>query len=344
MKEQMILVTGAAGYIGCVLVNKLIDRGYRVRAYDKLYYGDEGLQSARGKIEIVQGDLRWFDAKVLECVTGVVHLAGLSNDPTAHYNPIANYKINTVMTEVLAKSCKERKIKRFTFASTCSIYDLGLEAEDVLKDEDSDVNPRAPYATSNYEAERILSHLMDDDFCPVSLRQGTVYGYSPRMRFDLVVNTFVKDALTRGSINVDCGGEMWRPLVDVGDVAEAHIACLEAPIEKVRGQVFNIVYQNYRILELAHYVVDSLKNDVPVKINVDYSHRRSRSYRVSGHKIKTYIGFQPKIGVKESLADMVMKLRGRNYSEFLHPKYYNIQWMTILDYAEKLIRQAGPIF
>ena len=167
-----------------------------------------------------------------------------------------------------------------------------------LKDETAEINPIAPYSTSNYESERILFHKMSGSFSPCSLRQGTVYGYSPRMRYDLVVNTFFKDGLTKGEISVHNGGEMWRPLVDVEDVALAHVACIEAPIENIRGEVFNVVYRNYRILELAHYVVDCLSKVREVKIKVEYSDRPNRSYRLAGDKIFAATGFKPTISVQ----------------------------------------------
>ena len=130
----MILVTGGAGYIGCVLVAELLGKGESVRLYDKLYFGDTGLSRYREKVELVQGDLRYFDPKVLEGIDAIIHLAGLSNDPTAEFNPKANHEMNTVATGILAKACKGKGIKRFTFASTCSIYDRGLFAEDARVD------------------------------------------------------------------------------------------------------------------------------------------------------------------------------------------------------------------
>ena len=343
--KGLVLVTGGAGYIGCVLVPLLLERGYEVRVFDKLYFGDEGLNNVKDRIEIVQGDLRTFDPDVLEDVYAVIALGGISNDPTANFNPVANYKINTVAIEVIVDACKRKRINRFTFASSASLYDHGLNAPDILQDEDSEINPIAPYSTSNYESERIMFHMMDDLFQPCALRQGTVYGYSPRMRYDLVVNTFYKDAIVKGEITVHNGGEMWRPLVDVRDAALAHIACIEAPLEKVGGQVFNIMYRNHRILELAHYVAHYMTDIREVKINVEYSDRPNRSYRISGEKITRSIGFQPTISVKNSLKDMIGRLsENESHAELLHPRHYNIDWMTLLCEAEKIIQKTGPIF
>ena len=340
----MILVTGGAGYLGCVLVRELLNKGEAVRVFDKLFFGDEGLDEVRDKIDLIQGDLRYFDEAILDGIDSVIHLAGLSNDPPAEYNPKANHEMNTVATETLAKTCKRRGVKRFVFASTCSIYDKGLYAEDFLLDETSEVAPRAAYAVSNYEAERILLAMADETFCPVIVRKGTLYGFSPRMRYDLVVNTFVKDALMNGALKVFCGGEMWRPLVDVTDAAKAYICCVEAPEHKVRGQVFNLVYKNYRILELAHWVREAFKPIRTLEIEVDYSHYRARSYRVSGQKIETVLGFKPTVAVKESVERMVQTIQRSGHMDFLNPKYYNIQWLTLLCEMEATLKRIGSVF
>jgi nucleoside-diphosphate-sugar epimerase len=341
----MILVTGGAGYIGCVAVRQLLDKGEAVRVFDKLYFGDSGLDEVRDKIELVQGDIRTFDPKVLEGCDAVIHLAGLSNDPTAEFNPKANHEMNTVATEVVARACKEHGVKRFVFASTCSIYDLGFYAPDFLRDEESEVRPRAAYAVSNYEAERILLDMADDGFMPVLLRQGTVYGWSPRMRYDLVVNTFVRDALTKGTLTVHCGGEMWRPLVDVSDLCRVYVACVEAPAEKIAGQIFNVVGKNYRILELAHWVREALRPTQKIEIEVDYSNQKTRSYRVSGQRIETVLGVQPLVGVKESVENMVRNIHADGLLKDVHnPRHYNIEWMSLLAEMEDTLKRIGGVF
>ena len=340
----MILVTGGAGYVGCVAVRQLLDKGEAVRVFDKLYFGDDGLAEVAGKIEVVQGDIRAFDAAVLDGCDAVLHLAGLSNDPTAEFNPKANDEINRVGTQVVAEACKDRGVKRFIFASTCSIYDLGFYAPDFLRDEESEVKPRAAYAVSNYEAERILLGMADKKFCPVILRQGTVYGWSPRMRYDLVVNTFVRDAIAKGTLTVHCGGEMWRPLVDVSDLSRVYVACVEAAEDKVHGKIFNVVEKNYRILELAHWVREAMKPIRKVEIEVDYSSHRTRSYRVSGQRIETVLGVQPQVGVKESVENIVKLLGGQDRAQLYNPRYYNIEWMTLLAEMEQTLKRIGGVF
>ena len=340
----MILVTGGAGYIGCIAVRQLLDKGEAVRVYDKLYFGDEGLAEVRDKIELVQGDIRSFDPAVLDGCDAVLHLAGLSNDPTAEFNPKANEEINTHGTEVVATACKAAGIKRFINASTCSIYDLGFYAPDFLRDEESEVKPRAAYAVSNYEAERILLAMADDRFCPVILRQGTVYGWSPRMRYDLVVNTFMRDAIGKGSLTVHAGGEMWRPLVDVTDLCRVYIACVEAPDEKVHGKIFNVVGKNYRILELAHWVREALKPIKKVEIEVDYTTYKTRSYRVSGERIQSVLGVKPLVGVKESVEQMLRQVEEYKQMDLYNPRYYNIEWMTLLSDMESTLKRIGGVF
>src|SRR4051795_2388112 len=221
--DQTILVAGGAGYIGCVLVPKLVERGYKVRLLDRMYFGEQGLDVVRDRIETVVADVRDIPESALDGVDGVINLSGLSNDPTAEFDPEANWQMNAIATETLGRMCVERGISRYVFASSCSLYD-GMPPG--MHDETADIQPRAAYATSKrYGEERLLELAAEDPgFSPVILRNGTVYGWSPRMRYDLVVNTFTKDALLNGKLMLHGGGWMWRPLVDVRDVSDSMIA------------------------------------------------------------------------------------------------------------------------
>jgi len=341
-----VLVTGGGGYIGVVLAEELLNKGYTVKLLDTFYWGMEPLKRIRDKVEIIQVDIRDVTKDVLKGVSAVIHQAGLSNDPMAEFNPKANEEINTIATKRFAKLCKETGIKRFTFASSASVYDKGLLAEDFLQDENSKVAPKAAYSVSKYKAEQELMKLASKDFCPVIFRQGTVYGFSSRMRYDLVVNTMLKNALMYNQMNVFCGGEQWRPLVDVHDVALAHIMAIEAPREKVCGQIFNLVYKNYRVLELAHWIRKALRElkGVDPKIEVDYSPRRDRSYRISGEKIKRVLNWEPKISVEESIKDMIKKIEEYKYTDYMNPRYYNIEWMKILNQVVELQKHVKRIF
>ena len=338
----MILVTGGRGYIGCVLVRELLDRGRAVRVFAKLFFGKEPLADVRGDIDLVEGDIRSINCDAFEGVDAVIHLAGLSNDPTAEYNPQANYEINTVATERLARMAKQAGVKRFTFASTCSVYDQGLSATDALLDESAPVEPRGGYAVSNHDAERILLGLADASFCPVIFRQGTIFGYSSRMRYDLVVNTFVKDALSTGHLRVFGDGEVWRPLVDVVDVARAHVCAIEAPEQLVHGEIFNLSATNYRILDLANAVQRALGAIREVDVQIDHVPSKGRSYRVSSAKLESSLGFRATTSVEDSVVNMAGRIQSEGKLDFLNPIYYNIQWMSHLDETEMAL-QLVPV-
>ena len=341
-----VLLTGGGGYIGVIVAEELLNKGYAVRILDTFYWGKEPIKHIKDKVEVVQADIRDVGPEVLKDVFAVIHQAGLSNDPMAEFNPKANFEINTQATKRLAQLCKQHGVKRFTFASSASIYDKGLLGEDVLQDENSEVHPKAAYSVSKYKAEKELLKLADKDFCPVIMRQGTVYGFSPKMHYDLVVNTMLKTALMTNKIMVFCGGEQWRPLIDVRDVARAHIVALEAPTEKVCGQIFNLVYKNYRILELAHWIRKALRETKGLnpEIEVDYSPRKDRSYRISGEKIKRVLGWEPTISVEESIKDTIEKIEEYGYTDFLHPRYYNIEWMKLLEAIVRLQKKIKRIF
>src|SRR5262245_1331456 len=343
----MILVVGGAGYVGSVLVRELLERGYAVKVFDRLYYGDQGIRDVAERIKLQVGDIRTMDVSVLDGVDAVINLSGLSNDPTAEYNPKANFEMNTQATEFLASLCKKKGIRRFIFASSCSIYDVGLgnDEKDIVLDEESPVSPKAAYSSSKYQAERSLLAMSGSDFSPVILRKGTIYGFSPRMRYDLVVNTFLKDALSKGQLTIHYGGEMWRPLVDVGDAARAYITCLEADEQKVKGETFNVVYGNFRISELALRVVDALKEvGVKVEIRPDYRYHGVRSYRVSGKKLERTLDFTPEVSVEEAVKDLVENVERYRYTDFDNPRYYNIAWMKLLEEADKTIKLTGAVF
>jgi nucleoside-diphosphate-sugar epimerase len=344
---KKVLVVGGAGYVGSVLVPELLDRGFAVKVFDRLYFGDQGLKDVQDRIQIEVGDMRCMDPAVLEDVDAVVNLGGLSNDPTAEYNPRANYEMNTVATEKLAWLCKEMGVRRYVFASSASIYDVGEgnESKDTLLDETAEVDPKAAYSRSKYEAERILLNMVGPDFCPVILRKGTIFGFSPRMRYDLVINTFVQSVLSKGHMTVFFGGEMWRPLVDVRDAAKAYIACLQAPEEKVRGEIFNVVNRNFRISELALRIREGLRQvGVQAEIRADYRYKGVRNYRISGKKLERTLDCSPSISVEESVVDLVEKIRQYGYTDFDNPRYYNIRWMKLLEEMDKVIKVTGTVF
>ena len=338
---------GGAGYVGSVLAEELLSRGYSVRIFDRLYFGDIGIRGIRDRVDVVVGDMRAVGPEVLEGVQAVVNVGGLSNDPTAEYNPQANVEMNTTASTTLARLARDAGISRYVFASSASVYDVGVHdhSRDVMLDETSPVSPRAAYSSSKFEAERALVEMAGDDFCPVILRKGTIYGWSARLRYDLVVNAFVKDALSRGRITLHFGGEMWRPMVEIRDVCRAYVAAIEAPDDVVRGEVFNIVQRNFRISELGLRVREALREaGITTDIVADFGYSGVRSYRVSGAKAERVLGIRPQLDVAESVAHMVKQIQALGYTDWDNPRYYNIRWMKTLEEAERVIQTTGSVF
>ena len=324
-----VLVTGGGGYIGCVLIKRLLERGYKVRVLDRLYWGEETLADVREQIELVVADVRDMPADALDGIEGVLHLAGLSNDPTAEYDPEANWEMNAVATETLGRACVERGIERLVLASSCSLYD-GLAP--AMHDETAPVAPRGAYAESKRYAEKALLGMVDQGLCPVILRNGTVYGWSPRMRFDLVVNTFVKDALLTGELSLHGGGWMWRPLVDVRDAADAMVACLEGDADLVRGETFNVLHANYQIRELAMLVAGSVQLiGREVRLREAPLPKLNRNYECSNAKLAGRLGFIPARSVVDAVADLLERIDPSNVTELTDPRCYNIRWLELMN-------------
>src|SRR3954452_17843399 len=339
--DQLILVTGGAGYIGSVLTERLLDRGYRVRILDRLYWGRSPLARVIDRIELIEADVRDMPASALDGVDGVIHLAGLSNDPTAEYDPAANWQMNAIATATLARGCLDRDVERLVLASSCSLYD-GLPPG--MHDETAPIDPRGAYATSKHYGEQALQSAAADGLCPVILRNGTVYGHSPRMRFDLVVNTFVKDALLRGQLLLHGGGWMWRPLVDVRDVSDAMIATLEAPADLVRGEVFNVLHSNYQIRELAMLVAGSVQLlGRPVALPEEPAPRLNRDYECSNAKMSGRLGFTPRRSVVEAVTDMLERIDLGDKAGLTDPRFYNIRWLELMHELEPRIEQFGAV-
>src|SRR3954466_1330878 len=316
---QRIVAAGCAGYIGCVLVPRLLDRGYQVRVLDRLYFGDEPLAAFRDRIELVTADVRDIPADALDGVDGVINLSGLSNDPTAEFDPEANWQMNALATETLGTMCVERGIERFVFASSCSLYD-GLPPG--MHDETAPITPRAAYATSKRYGEEALLRQAEEGLVPVLLRNGTVYGWSPRMRFDLVGNTFVKDALLNGRLLLHGGGWMWRPLVDVRDVSDAMIAAFDAPADLVRGEIFNVLHSNYQIRELALIVAGSVQlSGRSVELEEVPAPKLTRDYECSNAKLAATLGFVPRHSVLDAVTDLLGRLGDVDRARLTDPRH-----------------------
>jgi nucleoside-diphosphate-sugar epimerase len=308
---------------------------------DRLYWGEEPLEAVRDRLELVVADVRDIPAEALDGVDGVIHLAGLSNDPTAEYDPEANWQMNAIATEALGKACVERGIQRVVFASSCSLYD-GLPP--AMHTEETELEPRGPYAESKRFGELRLLELVDEGLSPVILRNGTVYGWSSRMRFDLVVNTFVKDALLQNRLILHGGGWMWRPLVDVQDVSDAMIATLEAPDDLVRGEIFNVLHSNYQIRELAMLVAGSVQLlGRQVELTETPAPPRTRDYECSNAKLASRLGFIPVRSVVEAVSDLLERVDLEDRAYLSDPRHYNIRWLELLHEVRPRIEAFGSV-
>jgi len=346
VRAGKVLVVGGAGYIGCVLVEALLERGYSVRVLDRLFFGRAPVEAFQDRVEIVGTDMREIAPEQMDDCAAVINVGGLSNDPTAEFDPQANEELNHLAAVRVAETAKRAGVPRLIFASTASIYDRGVDDQvgDIVLDEEAAVAPRAAYATTKRAAEIEILALADEAFAPVVFRKGTVFGFSPRMRYDLVVNAFVKDALSTGTLHVFYGGRMWRPLIDVEDVARAYVKALDAEPEVVGGQIFNLAAANFRIAELALEARRALAEaGVPAELDVDYANRLIRSYRISSEKAERLLGFQARVTVAESVARMVREIRARGLTDFSHPRYHNIEWMKVLEEATGIVREHGYV-
>lgn len=345
----MILVTGGAGYVGALLVPELLALGKNVRVVDTFWF--ENPLQPHPNLEIIQGDIRTADPKWFDDVEGVVHLAGLSNDPTADFAPLLNAECNVLATQTLArmaaeKGKKEGKSIRFVFASSCSIYYTSTPEKELEmhgKAEDTLVAPTANYSKTKRLAEIELLNIASayPEFCPVILRKGTLFGLSPRMRFDLVINVFTLNAWKKRQLTVFGSGEAWRPLLHIRDAVDAYIYCLISPEEKVRSQIFNVIHKNYRVLELAFWVTEVLEKYRNVSINIKRDRSvesGERSYYVVGDKMESALGFHAERGASQAILEIWDALESGKFGEdpASDPKYFNIRWFKKVGIEDRL--------
>jgi len=277
-----VLLTGNEGYIGTILVPWLWARNHEVVGLDSGLFRECTLRSAIRPVPTIRKDVRDVELRDLDGIEAVIHLAGLSNDPLGNLNPGLTFEINHEAAVRLAEVAKEAGVRRFLYASTCSVY--GAAGDDML-DESSAFNPVTPYAESKARSEVDLQRLADRTFCPVYLRAATAYGVSPLLRFDLAVNNLVAWAATTGQVYLKSLGTSWRPLVHIEDIALAYITLLHAPEKKVHNQAFNIGHteENYRISDVAEIVRQAVPNT-----RIEFAPDASpdlRNYRVSCDRI-----------------------------------------------------------
>ncbi len=309
-----ILLAGGAGYIGSALVPKLLDRGYEVQVVDLLWFGN----NLPSDVDVIQKDVFDVARKELQGIDQVVFLAGLSNDPMAEFSPSMNFVSNAAAPAYLAYQAKMAGVRRFIYAGSCSVYGYTVNE---LYDEDSPAISKHPYGISKLQGEKAVVQMADDSFSTICFRQGTVSGYSPRMRLDLIVNTMTKTALDRAEIVIN-NPSIWRPILAIEDATNAYIRAIEASEEI--GGVFNIASGNYTVGETADIVRDTIEAEFKTKIKLTINHIQDyRNYKVSIEKAENVLSFKPKSDVQSIVLDL---LRNKDsFKDFSNPKYYNIR-------------------
>ena len=319
--NMTICITGGAGYLGSLITAKLLQIGYNVRVLDKLFYGDTGIITFANNpnFELIRGDLTDIHIlqRVIKDAYAVIHLAALVGDPVCYLMPDVTIAINYLSTELLARCCKYYGVKRFVFASTCSVYGAG----DDIFTEESMLNPVSLYAESKIQAEKSLLELADENFCPTILRKGTIFGLSPRMRFDLVVNLLAAKAIVEKQIPI-YGGNQWRPFLHVSDAADAYIKCIEAPLDIVNRQIFNVGdnTQNFQLADVGKCVKKYVPN---AQLLVHDSDIDMRNYRVDFSKIKNILGYSAKLTISDGIHEIIEAFKQHKISDYRDKKYHN---------------------
>jgi nucleoside-diphosphate-sugar epimerase len=325
-----VLVTGHRGYIGCLLLPKLLQAGYEVFGFDACLYAESAIVGERPPVperkidirDVVAADLHGFDA--------VVHLAGLSNDPLGDLSPELTDEVNRAATVRLARAAMVAGVPRFLFSSSCSVY--GAAGDDFV-DETSPCRPVTPYARSKLEAEVELGGLASATFSPVFLRHATAYGVSPHLRFDLALNNLVAWAVSTGRIYVKSDGNAWRPFVHVDDVATAFVAVLALPAAATHTQVLNVgdTAENYQVAQLAQAILDEIP-DARIECAPDAGPDQ-RCYRVDCSKVRRLVpAFAPRWKVIDGIREVAARCREAGWQpvEFEGPRYARVEHLKAL--------------
>lgn len=315
-----LLVAGGAGYLGCALIPKLLERGYSIDVVDLFWFGNH-LPVEAG---ILHKDIFDLSLADLSGYDQVVFLAGLSNDPMAEYSPGKNFIFNAAAPAYLAYIAKRAGVKRYIYASSCSVYGY---TEDELFDETRPVSSSYPYGISKLQGEQAVMNLADSNFSVISLRKGTVSGFSPRMRLDLIINTMFKSAVQSGEITVN-NPSIWRPIISVNDAVSAYIRAIEAS-ERISG-IFNIASSNYTVGEVADQVQSEVADQLGISVRLNIAHNKDvRNYKVSVEKARNVLSFHPRHDVRCIVRDLVEHMS--KFSDWNNPLYYNIETFRLLD-------------
>ncbi len=325
-----VLLTGHRGYIGSVMVPMLQEQGHEVGGLDTDWFERCTFTGTIPEVESINKDTRDIEESDIEGFDAIIHLAGLSNDPMGDFRPMITEEINDAASVRLAEMAKKVGVQRFLFASSCSNY--GASGDNFLTEE-ADFNPVTAYGRSKVQVELAVNKLADDNFCPTYLRASTAFGVSPRIRFDLVINNLTAWAVTTGRVFLKSDGTPWRPLVHVEDICRAYIAVLNAPIDLIHNEAFNVglTTENYQMSELA----DIVKDVVP-GCRVDYADDAgpdTRCYRVDCNKIARVLhGFKPQWTVRRGVEELYQQYKetGLTLEEFEGEKFMRIahlQWL-----------------
>ena len=329
-----VLVTGGAGYIGSILSRILLEKGYDVTCLDRLFFGLDPIKEVANKMHLIKDDIRWFKPEILKGMDAVFDLASLSNDPSGELEPQKTLEINYIGRVRVAKLSKKYRVSRYVLASTCSVY--GFQEE--ILTEESNLNPLTTYAKANTLAEKEILPLADKSFCVTALRQATVYGLSPRMRFDLAINGMTLGFYKNAKIPIMRDGKQWRPFIHVNDTSNAFTKVLEADPELVNGQVFNAGSneQNVQIFNLAQLIAKSIN----LPFNYEwYGSPDKRSYRVSFNKIKETLNFKPQYTPKEGAKEVFDALKDGGVSGD-DPRTITVKWYKHLLEMHTLIKKV----
>ncbi|MDA0339489.1 MAG: SDR family oxidoreductase [Proteobacteria bacterium] len=322
-----VLVTGGAGYCGSRLVPQLLDAGYAVTVFDKMFFGSDFLPTDNPKLTLVEGDIRDAAAFGQACkgVDAVLNLACISNDASFELDEGLSTTINMDAFEPMVKAAKAAGVKRFVYASSSSVYGVS-DKPDVT--EDHPLVPLTLYNKYKGLCEPLLKKHIDDDFVGVIFRPATVCGYAPRLRLDLSVNILTNHAVTNGRIRV-FGGDQLRPNLHIQDYCDLCKLLLEAPAEKVSGDVFNCGFQNMSIMDLAKLVKRVVEEEFPEKGEIELAVESSddnRSYHINSDKIYRTLGFKPKFTTEDAIRELCQKFReGVIPSSMDDDKYFNVQ-------------------
>lgn len=309
--------------MGSVLIPNLLSRGYDIDVVDLFWFGNHLPHSVR----IVQRDIFELTTDELKPYDQVIFLAGLSNDPMAEFSPSKNFVFNAAGPAYLAYISKKAGVKRFIYACSCSVYGY---TEDELYDETSPAVSQYPYGISKLQGEQAVMQLRDEKFSVIALRKGTISGYSPRMRFDLIVNTMFMTALKEGTITVN-NPAIWRPILGIGDAASAYIRAVEAN-PGISG-IFNIASANHTVGEVADLVKTAIERELSRPVALKIWHLQDvRNYKVSIEKAKNVLSFHPDEDVRSIVRGLAAHLD--EVKDWDNPSYYNIQTLRRLESAE----------